>query len=78
VDQEGGEVGAIVVAESEDICDEALRTLDVKWETAHVVDILEGRMPAAPVIRSPSQGPSGGGSMGAAITTSKRRVSYSM
>ena len=51
-DQEGAEVGAIVVAETEDICDEALRNLDIKWEVLpHVVDILEGRKPDAPVIR---------------------------
>mgnify|MGYP000921109080 CR=1 FL=1 len=51
-DQEGDEVGVIVVAESEDICEEALRLLDVKWEILpHVVNILEGRKEDAPVIR---------------------------
>lgn len=53
-DQEGAEVAVIVVAESEDICEEALRQLDVEWEVwPHVVDILEGRKPDAPVIRPP-------------------------
>jgi CO/xanthine dehydrogenase Mo-binding subunit len=62
-DQESAEVAAIVVAESEDICEEALRQLDVKWEVLpHVVDILEGRKPDAAVIRPASTG--GGGGMG--------------
>jgi CO/xanthine dehydrogenase Mo-binding subunit len=51
-DQEGAEVGCIVVCENEDICEEALRQLDVKWEIwPHVVNVLEGRKPDAPVIR---------------------------
>jgi len=51
-DQEGTEVAVIVVAENEDICEEALRQLDVKWEVLpHVVDLLEGRKPDAQVIR---------------------------
>jgi CO/xanthine dehydrogenase Mo-binding subunit len=51
-DQEGAEVAVIVVAESEDICEEALRQLDVRWEVLpHVVDLLEGRKPEAPLIR---------------------------
>jgi CO/xanthine dehydrogenase Mo-binding subunit len=62
-DQEGAEVAVIVVAENEDICEEALRQLDVKWEVLpHIVDILEGRKPDAPVIRPAS--PGGGGGMG--------------
>jgi xanthine dehydrogenase molybdenum-binding subunit len=53
-DQEGAEVAVIVVAESEDICEEALRQLDVEWEVLpHVVDILKGRREDAPVIRPP-------------------------
>ena len=56
-DQEGAEVAVIVVAENEDICEEALRQLDVKWEVLpHIVDILEGRKPDAPVIRPASPG----------------------
>jgi xanthine dehydrogenase molybdenum-binding subunit len=51
-DQEGAETAVIVVAEDEDICDEALRLLDVEWEVLpHVVDLLEGRKEDAPVIR---------------------------
>jgi len=50
--EEGAEVAVIVVAESEEICDEALRLLEVEWEILpHIVDILEGRKPDAPVIR---------------------------
>jgi xanthine dehydrogenase molybdenum-binding subunit len=51
-DREGAEVAVIVVAENEDICEEALRQLDVEWEVLpHIVDLLEGRKPEAPVIR---------------------------
>ncbi|NLP37539.1 MAG: xanthine dehydrogenase family protein molybdopterin-binding subunit [Firmicutes bacterium] len=51
-EHEGQEVAVIVVAESEDICEEALRQLDVEWEVLpHVVDVLEGKEPDAPVIR---------------------------
>ena len=51
-DREGIEVAVIVVAESEDICDEALRLLDVEWEIlGHVVDILKGKEPGSPLAR---------------------------
>ncbi|NLM52407.1 MAG: xanthine dehydrogenase family protein molybdopterin-binding subunit [Firmicutes bacterium] len=51
-EHEGQEVAVIVVAESEDICEEALRQLDVEWEVLpHIVDVLEGKEPDAPVIR---------------------------
>ncbi len=51
-DQENAEVAVIVVAETEDICEEALRQLDVEWEVLpHVVDLREGRKPDAFVIR---------------------------
>jgi CO/xanthine dehydrogenase Mo-binding subunit len=64
-DQEGTEVGVIVVAENEDICEEALRALDVDWEVLpHVVDLRKGREPDAPVIRPTppySKGGEGGG-----------------
>jgi CO/xanthine dehydrogenase Mo-binding subunit len=65
-DQEGAEVGAIVVAENEDICEEALRALDVDWEVfPFVVDLREGRKPDAPVIRpAPPAGQAGGGGRG--------------
>ena len=81
-DQEGAEVGLIVVAESEDICEEALRQLDVKWEILpHVVDLREGREPDAPVIRPPSpksKGSFGGFGMGGGNNPPKKgNVSYS-
>ncbi len=51
-DQEGAEVAVIVVAESEELCEQALKALDIEWEVLpHVVDLLEGRKEDAPVIR---------------------------
>ena len=42
----------IVVAETEEVCDEALKALNPQWDVRpHVVDILEGRKPDAPSIR---------------------------
>ena len=64
-DQEGAEVGVIVVAENEDICEEALRALDVEWEVLPlVVDLRKGREPDAPVIRPTPPDPKGGGGGG--------------
>jgi CO/xanthine dehydrogenase Mo-binding subunit len=54
---EDEEVAVIVVAETEEACDEALRALNPQWEVRpHVVDILEGRKPDAPVIRDNPRG----------------------
>ena len=51
-DREGIEVAVIVVAETEEICDEALRLLDIEWEVLpHIVDIIKGKEPDHPVIR---------------------------
>ena len=51
-DREGVEVAVVVVAEDTDICDEAIRALDVQWEVyPHIVDLLHGRSEDAPVIR---------------------------
>ena len=51
-DQEGAEVAVIVVAESEELCDDALKALDVEWEVLpHIVDLREGRKPGAFVVR---------------------------
>ncbi len=64
-DQEGAEVGVIVVAENPDICDEALRALVVEWEELpFVVDLRKGRTGDAPVIRPPSPAGKGGGGFG--------------
>jgi CO/xanthine dehydrogenase Mo-binding subunit len=81
-DQEGMEVGVIVVAENADICEEALRALVVDWEVLpHIVDLREGRKPDAPVIRPPSQAPKGGfggfGMGGGNNPPKKGNVSYS-
>jgi CO/xanthine dehydrogenase Mo-binding subunit len=81
-DQEGAEVAVIVVAENEDICEEALRQLDVKWKVLpHVVDLHEGRKPDAPVIRPAvpeSKGGGGGFGMGGGNNPPKQgNVSYS-
>ena len=56
-DMEDDEVAVIVVAESAELCDEALKALDPQWEVLpHIVDIQEGRKPDAPVIRSNPKG----------------------
>ncbi|MCL2125136.1 MAG: molybdopterin-dependent oxidoreductase [Oscillospiraceae bacterium] len=52
--QEGAEVGAVVVAESEALCQEALLALKVEWEVLpFIVDIQKGRDPDLPAIRGP-------------------------
>jgi CO/xanthine dehydrogenase Mo-binding subunit len=39
-DSEGCEVGAIVVAESEELCDDALAALELEWEVLpHIIDV---------------------------------------
>jgi putative selenate reductase molybdopterin-binding subunit len=56
-DQENVEVAVIVVAESEDICEEALKLLEVDWEEQpHIVDPRDGVKPDAPVVRTPKDG----------------------
>jgi len=56
-DMEDEEVGAIVVAENEDICEEALRLIKVDWEAMpHVVDPRDGIKPEAPVLRANPKG----------------------
>jgi xanthine dehydrogenase molybdenum-binding subunit len=54
---EDEEVGVIVIAETEEACEEALKALNPQWEVRpHIVDILEGRKPEAPVIRDNPRG----------------------
>ena len=55
-DKEGIEVAVIVVAEDPDICNEAIRLLEVEWEVLpHIVDILKGKEPDHPIIRPEDQ-----------------------
>ncbi|MCL2877915.1 MAG: molybdopterin-dependent oxidoreductase [Acidobacteria bacterium] len=60
-DYESMEVGVIAIAENEDVCEEALRALVIEWEMLpHVVDLLEGRKPDAPIVRPPAPAPKEG------------------
>jgi CO/xanthine dehydrogenase Mo-binding subunit len=81
-DQEGAEVGVVVVAENEDICEEALHALVVEWAVLpHVVDLRKGRESDAPVIRpNPpyAKADGGGGRSGGNDNPAKKgNVSYS-
>ncbi len=69
----------IVVAENEDICEEALRQLEIEWEVLpHIVDVHAGRKPDAPVIRVPEQdAPPAFGMGGGNIPPKQRNISYS-
>jgi CO/xanthine dehydrogenase Mo-binding subunit len=50
--QEGAEVGAVVIAESEGLCEEALHALKVEWEQLpFIVDLHKGLDPEFPPIR---------------------------
>ena len=49
---ENQEIGAIVVAETPEICDEALKLLAVEWDVLPtIVDALDGIKPGAPAIK---------------------------
>jgi CO/xanthine dehydrogenase Mo-binding subunit len=51
-EMEDQEVGVVVIAETEELCDEALRLLEIEWEVLpHILDPREGKLPNAPVIR---------------------------
>lgn len=77
-DQEGAEVAVIVVAENEDICEQALKALDVEWEILpHIVDIKKGVLPETPVIRPPEYDlPFAGVSTMNASAPKKGNISY--
>ncbi|MDR2606056.1 MAG: molybdopterin-dependent oxidoreductase, partial [Oscillospiraceae bacterium] len=79
-DHENAEVAVIVVAEDEDICDEALRALNPEWEILpHYTDILESKQSDAAVIRPPEGNASGGGmgfSMGPPPPPKQGNISY--
>jgi CO/xanthine dehydrogenase Mo-binding subunit len=56
-DMEDDEAGAVVVAESEEICDQALRLINVDWEVLpHILDPREGAKPDAPILRANPKG----------------------
>jgi CO/xanthine dehydrogenase Mo-binding subunit len=56
-DMEDDEVGAIVVAESEELCEQALKLIEVEWEILpHILDPREGMKPDAPVLRANPKG----------------------
>jgi xanthine dehydrogenase molybdenum-binding subunit len=65
-DQEDAEVAVVVVAESEELCDQALKLLKVDWEVKpHLVDPRDGLKPDAPLM------PSRAGAKGNIATASK-------
>jgi len=54
---EDEEIGAVVVAVTEDICEEALRLIDVEWDVLPtIVDALDGLKPGAPIIKQDPKG----------------------
>ena len=56
---ENQEIGAIVVAETPEICDEALRLIEVEWDVLPTItDALDGIKPGAPTIKFPVRPPS--------------------
>jgi CO/xanthine dehydrogenase Mo-binding subunit len=56
---ENQEIGAIVVAETPEICDEALRLIEVEWDVLPTItDALDGIKPGAPTIKFPARPPS--------------------
>ncbi|MDR0445998.1 MAG: molybdopterin-dependent oxidoreductase [Oscillospiraceae bacterium] len=58
--QEGAEVGAVVVAESEALCDEALEALKIEWEVLpFIIDLKKGLSSEVPPIRGPEWDESG-------------------
>jgi len=50
--KEGEVIGAVVCAETEEICDEAMKLIDIEWDVLpHVVDCAEADDPGAPLAR---------------------------
>jgi CO/xanthine dehydrogenase Mo-binding subunit len=64
-DTENEEIGAVVVAENEEICEEALRLIKVEWDVLPtVVDPRDGLKPGAPFVRVDPKGMAGAFSTG--------------
>ncbi len=56
-DMEDDEVAAVVVAESEEICDQALKLIKADWDVLpHILDPREGAKAGAPVLRANPKG----------------------
>jgi len=54
---EDEEIGAVVVAVTPEICDEALKLIDVEWDVLpSIVDALDGLKPGAPIIKHDPKG----------------------
>jgi CO/xanthine dehydrogenase Mo-binding subunit len=50
-EREGDEIGACVAAETEEICDQALKLIEIEWEVLpHVLDPKEALEPGAPIL----------------------------
>ena len=48
---EDQEVGAVVIAETEDLCGQALALLKIGWEVLPLIlDLCEGKKPEAPTV----------------------------
>jgi CO/xanthine dehydrogenase Mo-binding subunit len=56
-DMEDDEVGAVIIAETEELCAEALKLIKADWEVLpHILDPREGLKPDAPVLRANPKG----------------------
>jgi CO/xanthine dehydrogenase Mo-binding subunit len=55
--REGEEVGAVVAADTEEICDAALKLIAVEWEILpHVIDVQDALKPDAPILHANFKG----------------------
>ena len=62
---EDEEIGAVVVAVTPEICDEALKLIKVEWDVLpSLVDALDGLKPGAPIIKHDPKGLASSGSQG--------------
>jgi CO/xanthine dehydrogenase Mo-binding subunit len=62
---EDEEIGAVVVAMTQEICEEALRLIKVEWDVLpSLVDALDGLKPGAPIIKHDPKGLASSGTTG--------------